>query len=374
MPTFNKVRLELLKGLRLAKCLKCGCMRVTLENLKASLPSLKNEEPRELLKDVRAWIKGLKPLEYSCLGCSYCIPAEAMTTLTRKFPSIASATLSSCEFEVSKDSWPPVAGEYTVLDKSAPVAVSTLASKELEDKLVKLNPPGLCIVGKTETENIGIDKIVKNIVTNPAIGHLILAGKETEGHKSGQTLLALWKNGVNKDMRVVGSKGRRPILKNVTLSEVSRFRKQVKIDDQIDCENVKLLAGRIKDLSKKTVTPLALVSCGCESCHDEPKKKTRSRSGNARVKAKAPGSIKLDKAGYFVIIPSKKDKLITVEHYSYENKLLRTIEGKSSRNIYHTLISNKWVKDLTHAAYLGKELERAELSIRKKFKFVQDGA
>ncbi|HDZ61795.1 MAG TPA: hypothetical protein ENH40_01455 [Nitrospirae bacterium] len=371
--SFKPVFSELQRGMRLAKCLKCGCMRVTLGNLKASLPSLKSEESRGLLKDVRVWLKGLKPLEYSCLGCSYCIPAEAMTTLTRKFPSIASATLSSCEFEVSKDSWPPVAGEYTVLDKSAPVAVSTLASKELEDKLVKLNPPGLCIVGKTETENIGVDKIVKNIVTNPAIGHLILAGKETDGHRSGQTILALWKNGVNKDMRVVGSKGRRPILKNVSLSEVNRFRKQVKIDDQIGRKNVKLLAGRIKDLSKKAVTPLALVSCGCESC-DEPKRKTSSLAGNTRIKAKAPGSIKLDKAGYFVILPSKKDNLITVEHYSYENKLLRTIEGKSSRNIYHTLISNKWVKDMSHAAYLGKELERAELSIKKRFKYVQDGA
>jgi len=38
------------------------------------------------------------------------------------------------------------------------------------------------------------------------------------------------------------------------------------------------------------------------------------------------------------------------------------------------IINNKWVTELSHAAYLGKELTKAELSITKGFKFVQDGA
>jgi tetrahydromethanopterin S-methyltransferase subunit A len=66
--------------------------------------------------------------------------------------------------------------------------------------------------------------------------------------------------------------------------------------------------------------------------------------------------------------------MITVEHYSYNNKLLRTIEGKNSRDIYLTIVSNRWITELSHAAYIGKELEKAELSIQKGFKFVQDGA
>jgi tetrahydromethanopterin S-methyltransferase subunit A len=73
-------------------------------------------------------------------------------------------------------------------------------------------------------------------------------------------------------------------------------------------------------------------------------------------------------------LPSKKKSSILVEHYSYDNKLLRKLEGKSSRDIYLTIITNKWVSELGHAAYLGKELARAELSIKKGFKFVQDGA
>lgn len=366
---FKDIHLELQKGMRLAKCKKCGCMHGTLENLKDSLASLKRKGAEELLENIKGWIKELKPLEYSCLGCKICIPAEAMSILTSHFPSTASSTLSSCEFEVCKDSWPPVAGEYTVLDSSAPVAVTTLGSIKLEEKLAKLKPAGLCIFGKTETENIGIDKIVKNIVTNPAINFLIVAGKDTAGHQSGNTLLALWENGVTRDMRVIGSKGRRPILKNVSLSDVEAFRKQIQIDDQLGCEDVKVIARRISELARKATTvKKAATSCECHEpcCGDKP--------SPPRIKAKGPRSVKLDKAGYFVIIPSKKDKIITVEHYSYDNKLLRTIEGKTSRDIYFTLINNNWITELSHAAYMGKELAKAELSIKKGFRFVQDGA
>ncbi|MCK5286933.1 MAG: hypothetical protein KAJ59_03895, partial [Thermodesulfovibrionia bacterium] len=249
--TFKLVHAELQKAMRLAKCRKCGCMRGTLENLKASLPSLNMKEARELSKNVNEWLKELEPIEYPCFGCTYCIPPEAMTKLTSKFPSFASSTLITCDFEERKNSWPHVAGEYTVLDKSAPVAVSVLASTPLEEKLTQLKPTGLCIIGKTETENIGIDKIVKNVITNPALKYLIIAGKDSEGHQAGKTLLALWKNGVDNDMRIIGSTGRRPILKNVSASDVNRFRKQIEIDNQIGCESPKTLNKRIKELSRK---------------------------------------------------------------------------------------------------------------------------
>lgn len=379
--TFKQVHLEFQKGIRLAKCRKCGCMRETLKNLKTSLPSLKNKEAKDLGQNLNEWVQKLEPLEYACFECKHCIPAEAMSILTSKFPSIASATLSSCEFQVSKNSWPPVAGEYTVLDKSAPVAVSTLASVKLEERLAKLRPAGLCIVGKTETENIGIDKIVKNVITNPAISSLIIAGKDPEGHQSGKSLVALYENGVDKNMRVIGSRSRRPILKNVSLTEVNKFRRQIQIDNQIGCENVKLLVKIIKDLSQRVASAKGPSSCPDTSvsipscrCHEKTIEKPQPVVAIPKIKAGKAKSKKLDRAGYFVIIPSKKDKVITVEHYSYDNKLLRTIEGKSSRDIYLTIISNRWITDLGHAAYIGKELARAELSIKNGFKFVQDGA
>jgi tetrahydromethanopterin S-methyltransferase subunit A len=365
---FKQVYSELQKGMRLSKCRKCGCMRQTLENLKASLPSLRMNGAKALLKGVNEWLGQLEPVKYPCFGCSYCIPPEAMTKLTSRFPALASSTLPTCQLEINTGTWPVVAGEYSVLDKSAPVAVSVLSSTALEEKLVKLRPSGLCIVGKTETENIGIDKLIKNIITNPAIRFLIIAGKDPEGHHSGKTLLALYENGVDKNMRVIGSTGRRPILKNVTLSDVNKFRKQLQIENQIGCEDIRSLNKKIKELSKRKIATLQLLTCGLPDARD------KGKINKIRAKRHSSKEIKLDKAGYFVIIPSKKDRMITVEHYSYDNKLLRTIEGDNSRDIYLTIISNNWITDLTHAAYLGKELARAELSIKKGFKYVQDGA
>ena len=92
------------------------------------------------------------------------------------------------------------------------------------------------------------------------------------------------------------------------------------------------------------------------------------------IQAKEPSRIQMDKAGYFVILPLPEKGIISVEHYSYDDKLLRTIEGKDARSLYWTIIENNWVTQLSHAAYLGKELEKAELSLMHGFKFVQDGA
>jgi tetrahydromethanopterin S-methyltransferase subunit A len=394
-PTFKKVHSEIERAIRLSKCRKCGCFRGTLENLKTSLPLLKIRDAKELLQNVNGWFDKLEPLEYPCFGCKYCIPPEAMTILTSKYPVLASASLSSCEIQIKNNSWPPVEGEYTVMNKSAPVAVSTLSSVKLEEKLAKLKPSGLCIVGKTETENIGIDKIVKNVVSNPSINSLIIAGKDTEGHQSGKTLLALWANGVDKNMRVIGSKGRRPILKNITRTDVERFRRQIRIEDHIGCENSRSISKKIKELSKdnfpanpaKHTGPglisssvQSLAACGCHgACGDQatvsvPIAKPVTNVPKIAAKRQNKSSVKLDKAGYFVILPSRKNGKILVEQYSYNNKLLRKIEGTNSRDIYFTIINNKWVTELSHAAYLGKELTRAELSIKKGFKFVQDGA
>ncbi|MBI5664186.1 MAG: hypothetical protein HZC49_03705 [Nitrospirae bacterium] len=382
-PTFKKVHSEIQRGMRLSRCKKCGCMRGTLANLKASLPLLKLKDAAELLQNVNEWSSQLEPQEYPCYGCKYCIPPEAMTILTSKYPLLASATLSSCEIKVNDNSWPQVEGEYTVLDKSAPVAVSTLASIKLEDKLARLKPEGLCIVGKTETENIGIDKIVKNVISNPSIRSIIVAGKDTEGHKSGKTLLALWENGVDKNMRVIGSEGRRPILKNVSVADVDKFRKQIRIEDMIGCEDTKSLVNKITELALQTPVQPAVSGCGCHgSCCDTTTismpavlvPKASITVPTVKAKKYSKSSIKLDKAGYFVILPQKDKSNILVEHYSYDNKLIRKIEGKSSRDIYLTIISNNWVTDLGHAAYLGKELSRAELSIKNGYRFVQDGA
>ncbi len=91
--------------------------------------------------------------------------------------------------------------------------------------------------------------------------------------------------------------------------------------------------------------------------------------------AAEPGDrVVMDKAGYFVIVPLVDQDVINVEHYAYDNTLLRTIEGATARAVYRKLIEEGWVTELSHAAYLGRELTKAELSLQHGFQYVQDGA
>jgi len=366
---FEKIQSELQEGTGLAKCRKCGCMKETLENLRASLSSLQSEDSLDLPGTIELWLKQMEPIKYACLGCEHCFPAVAMNVFNQAFPEAAKAESLSCAFEVREQTWPPVPGEYFAFcdGPSCPVAVSTLASVELAETLSSIRPKELCIVGKTETENIGIDKIIKNTITNPTIRFLLLTGKDPNGHLSGRALLALWRNGVDENMRVIGSLGKHSILRNVSREEVEAFRKQVKVVDMIGCEDPYQIIQKIKELSQQVSVP-----CGCEKCTEETKPVEISTV--PVIQAKEPAKVEMDKAGYFVIIPQPAKKIITVEHYSYDNKLLRVIEGKEARNLYRTIIENGWVTQLTHAAYLGKELEKAELSIKLGFKYIQDRA
>jgi tetrahydromethanopterin S-methyltransferase subunit A len=366
----EKIRAELAKGMGLSKCRRCGCMRETLEQLGAILPALEAQKTAELSSQIAGWLQKMEPIRYACLGCTHCYPAVAMNVLLQAFPDRATSASPGCGFEVRPQTWPPVPGEYFSFceGESCPVAVSTLASLELTEKLAHRRPRELCIVGKTETENIGIDKVVRNIVTNPTIRFLLLVGRDPKGYHSGRTLLALWENGVDENMKVVGSPGRRPILRNVTREEVEAFRKQVRVVDMIGCEDEEKIIEKIKELSERFRAS--------RSSREETRERARpvQISQVPVIRAEPPAQVEIDKAGYFVILPQPDKQVIVVEHYSYDNTLQRVIEGKDARSIYWTIVRNGWVTQLSHAAYLGKELAKAELSIKMGFKYVQDGA
>ena len=114
-----------------------------------------------------------------------------------------------------------------------------------------------------------------------------------------------------------------------------------------------------------------MATCSCGDCA-EP---TPSISTAPTLTAAEPGNaVTLDKAGYFVIVPLPDRGVINVEHYDYDNTLLRIVEGTTARALYRMIIDNGWVSELSHAAYLGKELAKAELSLEYRFKCIQDGA
>jgi len=61
-------------------------------------------------------------------------------------------------------------------------------------------------------------------------------------------------------------------------------------------------------------------------------------------------------------------------HYSYDNSLLHVIEGSSARGLYLKIIAENWVSEMSHAAYLGKELAKADLTLQLGIPFNQYAA
>ena len=137
----------------------------------------------------------------------------------------------------------PIRLKYFIGSESH-IAICTLSSLKLLEEIG--NDPEILdrisIVGRLLSENIGIDKIIKFTEKNKKIRSIVLCGKEVRGHLSGQALISLKKNGVNKQNRIIGAKGPYPFL-SCTLEEIENFRK-IEIIDKIgetDLRKIKLV-------------------------------------------------------------------------------------------------------------------------------------
>jgi tetrahydromethanopterin S-methyltransferase subunit A len=145
-------------------------------------------------------------------------------------------------------------------------------------------------------------------------------------------------------------------------ADVEALRKQVRFVDMHGCIEVDQIITRVRDLSLETKNrKTGFLAPGSDSEEHE-----------MRVIAadNLTHDVEFDKAGDFKI--SVTNGCITVEHYDSKDVLLRIIEGSSARSICLTLIRNGWISKLDHAAYLGRELSRAELALRTGNAFVQD--
>src|SRR5512136_675959 len=128
-----------------------------------------------------------------------------------------------------EENWPPLRGEYSVGDPKNSIAVVTLASQ--------LHIEGAAIVGPCKTENLGVEKVVANIISNSNIRFLLICGAESKGHLPGDSILALHGNGIDSNGRIIGSPGAIPFIQNLSVEAINRFRDQVEILDMIGLED-----------------------------------------------------------------------------------------------------------------------------------------
>jgi tetrahydromethanopterin S-methyltransferase subunit A len=134
--------------------------------------------------------------------------------------------------------YPPEEGRYLRGNDYSPAAVAIVLNceadkipRELENLVRAGVESGAALSGTVQTENIGFEKIVCNIVANPNIRYLIVGGPESPGHSTGEALKALLTNGVDEKKRIIGTKAPHPVLFNVPAEFIERFRKQLTLVD-----------------------------------------------------------------------------------------------------------------------------------------------
>jgi tetrahydromethanopterin S-methyltransferase subunit A len=145
-------------------------------------------------------------------------------------------------------SYPPEAGRYLRGNDYSPVAVAVILIYDQEkippdiENLVRVGlESGAALSGTIQTENIGIEKLICNIVGNPNIRYLVIFGPESPGHQTGDALLMLLENGVDERRRIIGAQARTPYLFNLPTEYIARFRQQVRMIDLLDEGDPKLL-------------------------------------------------------------------------------------------------------------------------------------
>jgi len=357
-PAVEAVRANMLKAIAARKCHPCGCLHQTLAVMEGT--EIGRGELAPLLESVRAVVK---PKEYDCLGCSVCYPALASNALTEAFPEIGHGVVSCpTDITVAREGWPPLPGDYHVVRFRAPVAACTLNSDDLARRLADRAPEGLAIVGTLHTENLGIERIVRNVLANPHIRVLLICGEDTRqaiGHLPGQSLERLFREGMDERGRIRGAPGKRPVLKNVSADEVNAFLRQV--------EPLVLIGEEREDVVLQRVADAAARAPG--AFEGSPR-----RVPVEVVLAAEPSRLVQDPMGFFVVYPDAPRQRLVVEHYTNAGVLDCLVEGETPAAVYSEIVARNLMTRLDHAAYLGRELGLAERSLHAGEKYVQDRA
>lgn len=249
--------------------------------------------------------------------------------------------------------WPVIEGRYELGNLESPVAVCTLGTPVLDLSMDSIAIKGPCVI-----ENIGVEKVVKNLVANPRIRFLVLCGKKSKGHFTDQAFISLKERGIDPNKRIVGAKGAMPILRNITQEEVEAFQKQIEIVDLSDEVNPDVILKTVGDCISRDPG----VFCG----------QPASRHDVKTIIAEPSDNWQQDPNGFFIVFPDAIKGQIMVEHYTNDNVLREVISGKSAAAISKKIDELRLVGLTSHALYLGRELTKAEIALREEKEYKQD--
>jgi tetrahydromethanopterin S-methyltransferase subunit A len=143
------------------------------------------------------------------------------------------------------ESYYPWGGEFTRGLMTGCVAVVLL-------NIEYVPPSSVAIYGKLRTENIGIEKVVANVISNPHIRFVVVCGEEIRGHRSGSSLLALHQNGIDSQHRIIKAPGAIPYIENLGEEAIIRFQQQVEAVDLVNVTDTGRISSEILSLNARS--------------------------------------------------------------------------------------------------------------------------
>jgi tetrahydromethanopterin S-methyltransferase subunit A len=139
----------------------------------------------------------------------------------------------------------PWGGDFTICSNNGCVAVVLLTIDYTPSYKV-------AIYGPLRTENIGIEKIVANVISNPYIRYIVVCGEDIKGHRSGSSLIALHKNGMNEQNKIIDAPGAIPYIENLKEEAIERFRAQIEVVDLIGVKDKNKINKTVDEYTAKT--------------------------------------------------------------------------------------------------------------------------
>jgi len=154
-----------------------------------------------------------------------------------------------------------LSGDYKIINKKGRICIDTLTSP-----IEKFFFSEVFIAGSQKTENLGVERIIANIVANPCMRAIIICGRESFGHYAGQALLSIWKNGVDNEGKIIGAKGPIPYIENIDAQVIERFREQVLyVEDMIGVEDADAVHAQVVEILKRNIPPFDKPALNVES-------------------------------------------------------------------------------------------------------------
>ena len=74
------------------------------------------------------------------------------------------------------------------------------------------------------------------------------------------------------------------------------------------------------------------------------------------------------------MLPQPETGLILCEHYENNGRLAHVVEGRQAALIASTAVNHGLITRLDHSVYLGRELAKAEMSLKTGVLYEQDAA